>query len=169
MARVHLDANGLTRQRERFCQLIARSGLNAADCYAQANNIRRKSRDFCASAANTWLNVPLIRERISAIQASVDWDQIEPKWKVYRQLVELYEKCVNAEAWAAAAKVIELKLKALQMLSDKILIDDMRKVSDDELIKRLAASDPVAQRILKDAMGVKDSFPNDNAKQVDAA
>jgi phage terminase small subunit len=101
---------------------------------------------------------PLVQERIAELQqAAADRNDVEVD-EVIKMLRASYREAKAAKQHGPAVRAAELLGKTMGMFSDKITLTDEQKMTDDELIQKLAEGNPEKATVLRKTLLVPDGF-----------
>lgn len=90
------DANGLTDQQRKFCDLYLANGLNASKAYMEAYPSCKTEASARAAGARLLTNVSVSEYLAALVQKAADTVQLETEWIVSR-LMQVAERCMQAE------------------------------------------------------------------------
>ncbi len=101
-----------------------------------------------------------VAERIAELQEAAAQRNEVTQDEVISMLRKSYEDAKAAKQHGPAVRAAELLGKTLGMFRDRVLVDDMARLSDDQLIGALAKGDPERERAARMLLGAGDGFPD---------
>jgi phage terminase small subunit len=148
-----MKSNGLTPKQDRFCReyLVDINSTKAAVRAGYSEHTANKQ-------GPRLLRHPLVRPRIAELQqAAADRNDVEVD-EVVKMLRASYREAKAEKQHGPAVRAAELLGKTMGMFSDKITLTDEQKMTDEELIEKLADGDPEKVALLRKTLLVPDGF-----------
>ena len=102
-----------------------------------------------------------------------NWDELQEKTarrleitadNIVADLEKVYQAAFQAKQYAAANRAKELQGKTLGMFADRVLIQDIHKVPDEELIREIVGGDPRREELARELLHVPDDFEDDSTR-----
>ena len=147
----------LKPSQEKYAALLAR-GLTQADAYRQSHavegvNPQRISERACKLAAKDQ-----VKARVQALLSEAKVSDLLSAGTAISKLLEDMEGARAAKNWTALASFHRLSLQVLGLLKENIVLTEEERLTDEELIKRLAVGDPGTASMLRNMIGSADEF-----------
>ena len=152
-----VNEHGVTAKEEHFAALLA-IGHDATTAYFKAFKPRGTTRQAISERASKLHRKPLIEARAIAIQHEIDHNTLDSCTAVIVDLLAGIKQAMAVGNWTAWAAAMRLRMQAKSMLAENILIKHESTLSDDELIRRIAAQDTAMGDKLRDLLGNVSSF-----------
>jgi len=149
------DEFGLSQQERRAVDLYLTEGLTKTEAWLRTRSTRAKGLDRKAAAARAslmFMKAPVIAYIDRAMDGMAPGQIIKPA-RVIRSFIDDQELARAAGNWTAVKGLGELLGKALNLLTDRVLVTEEMSRSDEELIDALALGDPKKAEDLRKILG----------------
>lgn len=152
------DKQAILRPREiKFAELIA-LGHDKSDAYRRAYYAKRLDPQVVANRANRLAAKPEIADRAAQFLDEIKLEGLDSQGKAYKRLLDAIDKCELAENWTAFASLMRQRLQCLGMLKENLTISAEAKLSDDQILDKLAGKDEHKRAMFKAILGQSDDY-----------
>jgi hypothetical protein len=146
------------KQREIQYASLRALGMDGINAYRRAYRAKRVTAEVIAKRAERLDKEQRIIDRIALCVSEFKIEQIDSIGKAYLDLLDSIEKCKLAKQWSAVFSGTALRLKCLGMLRDNLHLTGDAKLTDEQIIARLGATDPHIAAYLKGKLGSGDAY-----------
>ncbi len=157
------EIDGLTVQETKAAAFRAQ-GMSQSDAYRQAFNIKRAKPKTVHEKASRLFARPKVRARVDELLRMAKIEDIDSVGKAFDHLLRLLEKAEADGNYNAAAQLMRQRLQAHGMLRDKLVLSAESKLSDGQLIERLAGNDPEKIAAARLLLGAPSGFPSSDTE-----
>lgn len=149
--------DGLTIRERKFCALLV-AGATKTDAYLQSYGAGTKTKQSVYTAARDVSQKPRVIARMAELLAAADLADIDSVQAAARDLLSDIESAREAGNWSAVAALTDRRLRALGMLTDRVVLSPESRMTDQELIDALAKGDPTLADSLKLSLASKEGW-----------
>ena len=154
---------GLTPQQEAFAMALVK-GLSQADAYRAAYNVKpTTAAESVYCSASRLAKDPHVQSRLRVLLKEsriADLDSVGEAWD---HLLKLIAKAEDEGNMTAVAALMRQRLTGLGALKHDITITHRDRLSDEQIVKRLAGDDERKAAMLRSIIGT-DSFDEDSVQ-----
>lgn len=147
----------LNANQERFAGLLA-VGYSQADAYRECFKTKGRSDGAIGVAASKLANHPVIKARAQAIVGELNISSIDSANQAVIELIQDIRQCREDKKWSALAQFTRLRLQIHGILKENINITDEQRLTDEQLVQRIAKGDKSTERLLGSILK-GDTFP----------
>lgn len=133
-------------------------GIDASEAYRKAFKAKRLPADVVAKRAHRLANQEVIRDRVALCVSELKLEQLDSLGRCYRDLLESLAECRAAKNFNAYFSGMRLRLQCQGMLKENLNISSEAKMTDDQIVERIAAKDPHTAAMLRAVLGSSDAF-----------
>ncbi|MDH4032071.1 MAG: hypothetical protein OEU49_14565 [Chromatiales bacterium] len=148
--------DGLTAKQARFAALLAR-GYTQSAAYREAYDADDMKPETLYPAASKLAADYNVRTRVNELLQEVRLEDLDNCRAALLDLLSDMDAARQAGNWSAVAALTRLRLQALGMLKDKLVVSgDAASLSDKQLIDELAGNDPAKRKIVAEMIGYRE-------------
>ena len=144
--------DGLTARWERFAVLVSQ-GWNQSDAYREAFECQERTPKQVWEAASRLRHEPKVAARVAELLAAARVQDVDSVGRTYRDTRDAFEQANSDRNWTAVAAPLRLRLTALGMLRDNVVVSFEESSSDEALVERLSRGDVANVAMLRSILG----------------
>ena len=142
---------------ERFAALLAQC-LAQTEAYRKSHACEGIAPQTIAERASRLAAKPQVKARVQALLREAKVPDLDSIGEAYKDLLNDIDGARAAKNWTALATMHRIRLQVLGMLKDTVNVTIEQRMSDDELIRRLADGDQDKAALLRQMMGKPDEY-----------
>lgn len=151
------DPYALRPSEERFANLLARSA-DIGDAYRRTHNTSGVRQQTVTSRASRLANSVRIRLRVRTLVDALKSEDLESQGRAFAILLNDMDKCRELKNMAALATFSRLKLQCLRMISDQVTVSEAGRLTDAELIRKIAGGNKAVEAELERMIGSESDY-----------
>ena len=118
-------------------------GMSQSDAYRKAYNCRRAQQKTIHEKASRLFARDRVRTRVRELLRQARVEDIDSIGQAFDHLLRLLGKAEDDGNYNAAAQLMRQRLQAHGILRDRVVLTAESRLTDAQLVERLAGEDPV--------------------------
>ncbi len=147
----------MTPRQETFCQHFVANGGNGTQAAIAAGY----AKESASQQSRRMLSYEQVATRIAGLRGRAAKRSEVTMESLAADFERIYEGAVALGQMAAAVSAKEKIAKLYGLLSDRVFIHEVEKLSESELIARIGGDDPVKRLAAKRLLASPESFPQE--------
>ena len=147
----------MTPRQETFCQYFVANGGNGTQAAIAAGY----AKESASQQSRRMLSYEQVATRIAGLRGRAAKRSEVTMESLAADFERIYEGAVALGQMAAAVSAKEKIAKLYGLMSDRVFVHEVQKLSDAELIERIAGDDPAKRIAAQRLLSSPDSFPSD--------
>ena len=150
---------GLFPNEEAFARACLR--MNQSDAYRAAHSherMKRLSNEVINVRASRMATNPKVAERVRQLVDEAKIQDLETVGHAFQELCSDLALARTLKNMTAVAAFQRIKLQVLGMLKETVLLNMEQTITDEELVKRVAGTNPALATALKASLGKEERY-----------
>ena len=120
--------------------------------------IKRLTNEQIHNRANKMASKPEVAARMREHLDAAKISDLDTAGRAFTDLARMIFKAEEAKNWTACAALMRLRLQVLGMLKETVLLNMEQTITDEELVKRVAGTNPALATALKASLGKEERY-----------